>query len=133
MDTIYSRKSNVKLLLLLIALVIGASTFFYTNKLVQRIADEERRKVKLWAEAIEKKADLVRFTSILFKKLGKEERKKVELWAEATRTLANISGNEDFSFPLKVVEDNTTVPVILVGERGNIVSSRNLPEKYHER
>ena len=128
MDTIYSRKNNVKLLLLVLALLIGAATFFYTNSLVNRIANEERRKVKLWAEAIEKKADLVRFTSNLFKKLGKEERKKVELWAEATRTLANISGNEDFSLPLKVVEDNTTVPVILVGEKDNIISSRNLPD-----
>lgn len=128
MDSIYSRKNNVKLLLLVLAFLIGGATFFYTNRLVQRIADEERRKVRLWAEAIEKKADLVRFTNNIFKKLAKEERKKVELWAEATRTLANISGNEDFSLPLKVVEDNTTVPVILVGENGKIVSSRNLPD-----
>lgn len=128
MDSIYSRKSNIKLVLLALALIIGSATFFYTTRLVNKISDEERRKVKLWAEAIEKKAELVKFTNSIFIKLGSEERKKVELWAEATRKLANISGNEDFTFPLKVVEDNTTVPVILVNENDKIISSRNLPD-----
>ena len=128
MDSMYSKKGSIKLLLLVLALLIGAGTFFYTNQLVDKIANEERRKVKLWADAIEKKANLVRFTNAIFRKLAFEERKKVELWAEATRKLANIKDNEDFSLPLKVVEDNTTVPVILVGERNNIVSTRNLPD-----
>lgn len=129
MDAIYSKKSNVKLLLLVLALLIGTTTFFYTNRLVSRIATEEKEKVKLWAEAIDKKAELIRFTNDLFKELGKEELKKVSLWAEATRKLANISGNEDFSLPLKVVEDNTTVPVILADENDKPISSRNLPDE----
>ena len=128
MDSIYSRKGNVKLILLVLALLIGGATFFYTNRLVKKISDEERRKVKLWAEAIEQKAELVRFTNEIFKKLASEERKKVELWAEATRTLANISGNQDFTLPLKVVENNTTVPVILSNDEGEIVSTRNFPD-----
>ena len=129
MDSIYSKKSNIKLLLLVLAVLIGATTFFYTNRLVHRIADEEKEQVKLWAEAIDKKAELIRFTNILFKKLAQEELKKVSLWAEATRKLANISGNEDFFLALKVVEDNTTVPVILANDKDEIVSSRNLPDE----
>ena len=57
MDSIYSRKGNIKLVLLSLALIIGSATFFYTNQLVNKISDEERRKVKLWAEAIEQKAE----------------------------------------------------------------------------
>ena len=57
MDAIYSKKTNVKLLLLVLALLIGSTTFFYTNRLVNRIADDEKEKVKLWAEAIDKKAE----------------------------------------------------------------------------
>lgn len=132
MDSIYSKKSNIKLLLLVLALLIGSTTFFYTNRLVNRIANEEKEQVKLWAEAIDQKAELIRFTNVLFKKLAQEELKKVSLWAEATRKLVNSTGNEDFSLALKVVEDNTTVPVILANEEDGIISSRNLSSQIEK-
>lgn len=48
---IYSLHSRWKLLLLLIAVVIGAGSLLYTHRLVTRLASEERKKVELWAEA----------------------------------------------------------------------------------
>ncbi len=50
---IYRRKILWKLLLLLAAIVIGVSSLIYTNKLVQRLKEEERNKVKHWAESIQ--------------------------------------------------------------------------------
>jgi len=46
---IYSKKQKWKLLLLLVAIVIGVSSFVITNKLVKQLAVEERKKVELWA------------------------------------------------------------------------------------
>jgi signal transduction histidine kinase len=48
---IYSNRSRWKILLLLAAIAIGMGSLFYTHKLVDNLADEERKKVKLWAEA----------------------------------------------------------------------------------
>lgn len=104
-------------------LIIGAS-LWYTNILVSKIAKEERRKVKLWADAVQKKANLVKYTNELFNKIKTEERKKVELWAEATKQLSKDL--TDYGFVLKVVSDNTTVPVILANEKGIPITSRNL-------
>lgn len=46
---IYSKKQKWKLLLLLIAIIIGVSSFFITNNLVKKLSIEERKKVELWA------------------------------------------------------------------------------------
>ena len=46
---IYSRKQKWKLLLLVVAIIIGVATFLITNNLAQKLAVEERKKVELWA------------------------------------------------------------------------------------
>ena len=130
--SIYSKKQQWKLWLFMAAIVIIAASLWYTNTLVNKIAQEERVKVKLWADAIKKKADLVKYTNELFNKIKIDERKKVELWAEATRQLSQDLS--DYGFVLKVVSDNTTVPVILTDDHGTVITSRNLdPAKENDK
>ncbi len=109
------------------AIIIIGISLWYTNTLVNKIAQEERRKVKLWADAIQKKANLVKYTNNLFDKMKADERKKVELWAEATRQLS--LDLTDYGFVLKVVSDNTTVPVILADDKGTPITSRNFDKE----
>ena len=124
---IYSKKQRWKWFLLIGALIIIIISLWYTNILVNKIALEERRKVRMWADAIQKKAKLVRYTNDLFNKIKIEERKKVELWAKATKRLANQNLNMgDVSFIFEVIKNNQTVPVILIDEKNNVVTSRNL-------
>jgi signal transduction histidine kinase len=123
---LYSKKQLWKYILGIIALLIIAFSFWHTSQLASKIELEERQKVRLWADAIRKKANLVKYTNELFTKIGVEERNKVELWAEATKKLASNEEILDYTFVLKVVADNTTVPVILADDEGNVVSYRNL-------
>lgn len=123
---IYSKKQKWKWLLFILAILIVFTSLWYTNNLVRRIADDERAKVKLWAQAVQKKANLIKFTNDLFGNIKLEERKKAELYAEATKQLASISDNMDITFVLKVLQGNTTVPVILTDENGKIYAKRNL-------
>ena len=60
---IYTQKQRWKLLLLIAALLIGAASLWYTNRLVHRLADEERKKILLWAEATRKLADVSELNS----------------------------------------------------------------------
>lgn len=89
-------------------MLIVIVSLWYTNRLVKKIADEERAKVELWAKAVQKKANLVKFTSELFEKIKLEERKKAELYAEATKRLATADMS-DLTFILNVIQSNTTV------------------------
>ena len=122
--SIYSKKQAWKLWLFVAAVLIVGVSLWYTSTLVNKIAQEERKKVKLWADAIERKVNLVKYTNELFNKIKADERKKVELWAEATKQLSQDLS--DYGFVLKVVSDNTTVPVILADEHGTPITSRNL-------
>ncbi|MFZ1333492.1 MAG: HAMP domain-containing sensor histidine kinase [Flavobacteriales bacterium] len=124
---LYSRKQRWKLVLAAVALLLVGASLWYSSSIVERVRSEERRKVKLWAEAVQNRAQLVNYTEKLFDRLREEERKKVELWAEAMLRLVNTK-ETDFSFYLKVVSDNTTVPVIITDAKGEVKFHRNLDQ-----
>ena len=65
------------------------------------------------------------FTNRLASALSKEEQKKIEIWAEATRQLMSDEGS-NIEFTLSIIEDNTTIPVIIVDENDQLLDSRNL-------
>ena len=87
-----------KFLLFLLAVAIGFSSLYYTNKLVKELKVEEMKKVQLWAGAIQQVTDL-----------------------------DQTSG--DYGFVFDVIENNTTVPVILLNQDSVVVASRNIDEK----
>jgi len=122
--SIYQKKQRWKWWLAAGATLIVLASLWYSQQIVQKISIEEKEKVKLWAGAVQKKANLVKTTNELFTKIKTEERKKAELYAEATKELTKDVA--DLGFSLRVLQDNTTVPVILTANDGKIVSSRNL-------
>jgi len=95
---IYLVKQRWKALLLVVAVIIGFASLYITNSLV--------------------------------KDLSLEERKKIELWAKAIREISNINNladsSQNFAIVLDVLENNTTVPVLLTDEDDNILSHINV-------
>ena len=65
----------------------------------------------------------------LVRDLYSEERSKMEIWSEAMRTLNNADENTDLNLVLKVINDNNTIPVIVVDKMGNVQTFRNLKIK----
>ena len=62
----------------------------------------------------------------LTKDLETEERNKMEVWAEALRSLNKADENTDLSLVLKVLNENNTIPVIVMDSKGNVSEFRNL-------
>lgn len=62
----------------------------------------------------------------LIRDLSAEEHKKMETWAEAMRTFSNADSNADLNLVLKVLNGNTTIPVIVMDENKNVQTFRNL-------
>lgn len=122
---IYARKQRWKLALAFAALIIVLASFWYTNNLVKQISKDEKRKARVWASAVQKRAELIKFTNHLFGEIKSEERKKAELVAEAFKQLNQYDNSSDINFVLRVLQENTTVPVILVNDNGEM-TSRNL-------
>lgn len=112
-----------------IAAIIVFLSLWYTNILVSQIAEEEKNKAQSWAEAIQRKAELVNYTQVLFETISEEERKRAEIWAEANRRVALAPIDEDPAFYTKILFSNTTIPMILTDEEGNIITSANLDDE----
>ena len=58
------------------------------------------------------------YTNNLVDKLATREREKIATWADATRILATSDLEGDVNFLLKIIEANTTIPVILTNSEG---------------
>ncbi|HTA26316.1 MAG TPA: hypothetical protein VK809_00900, partial [Bacteroidia bacterium] len=122
----YTQKSRWKLALIGGAFLIAGASLYYTNGLVHKVEKEERNKVQLWAEAIQKKARLVKYANYLFNQIGSDEEEKVKLWADATKRIADVNApQQDFSFLLDVIKNNHTVPVIMVDDMGKPILGYN--------
>ena len=68
-------------------------------------------------------------TNRLVKELKAEERKKIELWADATKHLVSITGEGDYSLAIKVISENSNIPVILVDACDSILEWRNFQQQ----
>ncbi len=123
---IYSRKKRWKWILFILAILIVTLSLWYTNVLVREIARDERNNIKIWADAIYQKAELVNYTDKFFDQIKEEERKRVELLADAYRILTIIEDSDVLNFFIKFVSENTTVPVVLTDNTGRIKITTNV-------
>lgn len=65
-------------------------------------------------------------TESLVKRLSKEEQTRMEIWANATKELVRMNEDCDITFVQQVIEANTTIPVVLVDAKDNVLSYRNI-------
>ncbi len=65
-------------------------------------------------------------TESLVKRLSREEQTRMEIWANATKELVRMNEDCDITFVQQVIEANTTIPVVLVDAKGNVLSYRNI-------
>lgn len=91
------RIRQVKILLVLAAIIIAVTSMIVSHLLVRDLADEERR--------------------------------RMEVWAEAMRSLSVADENTDLNLVLKVINENNTIPVIVMDAKGRAQTFRNLKLK----
>ena len=99
MSSIYDSRQRLKYLFILIATLIAIVFVFVSDKLVKSLAQEERQ--------------------------------KVEIWAEAQRMIATETNGSNMALILKILESNTTIPVLWCNEKDSVIAEKNidLPEK----
>ncbi len=73
-------------------------------------------------------------SDLLIKDLAREERQKMEVWSEATRVMTSENPSLNMQLILKIIQGNTSIPVILCTDQDEVVSYNNLeiPEKDPE-
>ena len=91
------RIRQVKILLVLVAVVIAVASLVVSHFLVRDLAVEERN--------------------------------RMEVWAEAMRTLNQADENTDLNLVLKVIDENNTIPLVVMDSAGNVQTFRNVKLK----
>lgn len=73
-------------------------------------------------------------SDLLIKNLAQEERQKIEVWSEATRVMTSANPSLNMNLILKIIQGNTSIPVILCNEKDSILSYNNIeiPEENEE-
>lgn len=100
---IYLKKRRWKLLLLLSAVLIGVVSLGYTNWLTEKLSDEERKKVELWAEATQR--------------LASDDQLK----------------DSYLSLIAMIIDHNNSIPVVVISEDGEIRIDANIGYAPHRR
>ena len=69
-------------------------------------------------------------SDLLIKDLAREERRRMEIWSEATRVMTSENPSLNMQLILKIIQGNTSIPVILCTDQDEVVSYNNieLPE-----
>lgn len=65
-------------------------------------------------------------SNIFVKDLAKEERNKMEIWADSMRSFNMADETTDLGLVLKVMNDNNTIPVIVLDNKGLVQICRNV-------
>ena len=123
---LYHKKQRWKIILILIAIFLVGFSLWYSNTVVNKVAQKEKDRVTQWADAIKRKADLVNLTNNTFDALRENERKKVELW---TLSMQEVNKDlTDYSFVLAVLTQSNQVPMIITNQKGEIENTHNLED-----
>lgn len=61
--------------------------------------------------------------------LAQQERSRMQVWAEAMKSLSDADENTDLSLVLKVLDENNTIPVVVLDSEGVVTEYRNIEIK----
>ncbi|MEZ3598981.1 MAG: HAMP domain-containing histidine kinase [Paramuribaculum sp.] len=94
-----------KILFLIASIIIVAAFLLFSNSLAKGVAEQERIRMQIWADATR------------------------QIASAETSTGSDASGS-NLDFLLEIIETNTSIPVILTDDAGKILMQRNfdLPE-----
>lgn len=109
---VYDSRRIWKMCLIAVSMIMVACFIYISNNLVKDLAQQERDRMEIWANATKELATL-----------GEDA---------PTDSTGNVlpMAQPDVDFLLSIIEGNHTIPVLLVDEDGNILLHRNfhLPE-----
>ncbi|MDR2085618.1 MAG: HAMP domain-containing histidine kinase, partial [Dysgonamonadaceae bacterium] len=116
MSNEYKSAKTFRYLFIFVAIIIAIASVWVTDALVSELKEEERKKIELWAESV---------ALMSSEALAEEHNADIE---DNTNAF-----NEYDKFLLKIIEGNTTIPVIVTDDSDNEIGKKNiLPQKEND-
>lgn len=113
--------------LLSITVLLAIGALLVVNRIAQQIQKSEEQKIKIWANAITQRAQLVSYTEQFFNEVADAEHDKMEFYTRAQQ----IAVTQDLYGPAAIfftdyITANHTIPVIVTDADSNITAYNNI-------
>ena len=79
-----------KIAILIFSVLLAVVALVQVNNIIVQIQNSEKEKIKLWVNAISRKAELVSHTETFFKTVRDEERSRMTLLTEAQQAFMEL-------------------------------------------
>ncbi|MDR1005862.1 MAG: HAMP domain-containing histidine kinase [Bacteroidales bacterium] len=120
-------QSRVKWVLLAVGFLVIMLFLLQLNSMITTLKQEEQRKVKLWAQSVVRKAELVAKTDEFFAKVTAEEKSRLEKFVTASKKLINQPLNSNINNEYqKYLNEIETIPIIITDEQNRIQNYQHI-------
>ncbi len=106
-----------KWILLAFTIVLALAALWQINRIGNQIRTSESQKVKLWASAINQKAQLVKTTDQFFYNIGLDEQRKMQMYIDVLQSFNDAEPDANLRFSLAYVNyivDSCQTPILIV-------------------
>lgn len=120
---------RIKLVILGIIIAMALAALWLISKVDKQIRISETEKVRIWAGAINQKAELMSYSERFFNQVALDEQRKIQLYAGILRSFADPDLNSDMEYSLAYVNyitDSCKTSLIITDANNIITSCRNI-------
>ena len=118
-----------KWILLAITIMLALAALWQINRIGNQIRSSETQKVKLWASAINQKAQLVKTTDQFFYNIGQDEHRKMQMYIDVLQSFNDAEPDANLRFSLAYVNyivDSCQTPILIVDKDSVITVPQEL-------
>ena len=112
--------------LLFLGIILMLIFLFFIHNTVTQLRNEEIKKIKLWANAVSRKIEVLDNVKIFFDNLAIDEHAKVQQFITAHKYILSQPLDKELNFYYEFISNNRTIPVIITDEFDNILLSQNI-------
>lgn len=122
------REYNHKItwVLLGLGIVLMLIFLFFIHNTVTHLRNDEIKKIKIWANAVSRKIEVLDNVKDFFDNLAIDEHHKLEQFVAAHKYILSQPLDSELNFYYDFISHNRTIPVIITDEFNNILLSQNI-------
>ncbi|MEE1253296.1 MAG: hypothetical protein UHK52_09410, partial [Bacteroidales bacterium] len=113
-------------ILLSLGIILMTVFLFFIHNTVTQLRNEEIKKIKIWANAVSRKFEVLDNVKTFFDNLAIDEHNKVQQFITAHKYILSQPLDSELNFYYEFISNNRTIPVIITDEFNNILLSQNI-------
>ena len=125
----YKKPRKGKWVIISVSILFALATLWAINAFDKQIRLSEQEKVRLWANAISQKSELMSSTETFFNEVGIDERRKVKLYIDVLQSFNKSDLGSDAEFYLSYVSyivDSSRTPFMILDGDSTVTSCGNI-------